>query len=145
MFIILFTLLFKFFSTSAYAWVTESSHHQILDLVDNVFIRWFFCEGRKPGGDDIKCSERQWIFRSIVNSVSRSERSDWQESSISEVSACLDQSKSFWRLLFYVGMIYSVVLYLYKHIYILCSVFVCLSLYCMFVRCILYFIYFPKQ
>ena len=62
----------------------------------------------------------------------------------SAVSPRFELSKSIWNLLFQVEVFYSVVLYLYPHICILCYFVGGLSMYRMFVRCILYFIYFPE-
>ena len=53
--------------------------------------------------------------------------------------------ESVWCILFYVGMFYSVVFSLSQHICIFYSVVVGLSLYCLFLRCILFFIHCPQN
>ena len=103
------------------------------------------CERIELGGDDSKHSDRQWILRAISKAVSGSEHSYWGEVSGSAVSAHFERHESVCHLLFHVGMFYSVVIYIYPHISIFCSVVLCISLYRLFVRFILYFIYFPLK
>ena len=57
--IILFIYVFNIFSTSAYLLVTELSHYEKAEQVDNVLIRLFFCTFGKPGVGDSERSERQ--------------------------------------------------------------------------------------
>ena len=76
----------------------------------------------------------------IANTVSRSELSDLQEESDSAVSDRFEKIESIWHLLFHVDIFNLVVIYFSPHICIFCSVVVGVSLYFMFVRCILYFI-----
>ena len=104
-----------------------------------------FCEGREPDGDDNEHSEWQCMLGAIENKVSGREHSDWQEASGSAVSDRFELSKSVWNLLFHVGMIYLGVLSVSPHVCIFCSVAFGISLYCIFVRYILHFIYCPKK
>ena len=93
------------------------------------------------GHGNIKCSERLWMIIAIANAVSMSERSDLREASVSAVSARFEWSDYFWHILFHVGMLYLVVLSPFQHICILCSDVVGISMYRLFVMCILYFMY----
>ena len=93
------------------------------------------------GHGNSKCSERLWMIIAIANAVSMSERSDLREASVSAVSARFEWSDYFWHILFHVGMLYLVVLSPFQHICILCSDVVGISMYRLFVMCILYFMY----
>ena len=62
-------------NTSAYAYVTELIHHQLVEQDDKFLICYFFYTS-KPGGYDRKHIERQWIMRVISNAVSGSKRSE---------------------------------------------------------------------
>ena len=104
-----------------------------------------FYERRELGGDNSERSERQWMLRKISDEVIRSEHSDWWEESVSAGRYHFEWSKYVLYLFFQVGMFYSVVLYLYKLIYIFCYVVVRFSLYRLFARWILYYIYRPLK
>ena len=63
----------------------------------------------------------------------------------SAVITCFDQIESVWNLLFNMRFFYFVVLYLSAHLCIFCFVVVVLSMYSLLVRCILCFVYSPKN
>ena len=81
----------------------------------------------------------------VANAASGSKQSDWQEVIGSKVSIHFELSESIWHLLFHVGMFYSVFLSISLHMCIFCSVVVGISMYGLFMRCILYFIHGHKK
>ena len=108
----------------------------------------FFVKGANCVVTTEKCIERQWMLRAVAKTVSGSEYSDWREASGSKrqcskhplwsKQVCLISPLSRG------GGGGSVVLSISPHICTFCYIFVCLSLYCLFLGWILYSIYRPK-